>query len=359
MNRFNFPPPNRVYRVLLVGIFLSVILAACGGEDASGQITEPAASPSRIAINATAVPTAGPPPPTRTPLPTATLIPTDTATSTPTATATRTPTQTDIPPPSPTATPARVDHYLFSRPIARPGGDIIEPNYPYGSTQRRRLQVHLGADFTNPRGTPVLAVAGGTVIYAGDDLETQFGPHLDYYGSLVVIDHGFTTPEGQPIYTLYGHLNRIETRVGEEVEAGMHIGAVGDSGVAFGPHLHFEVRVGDYEDYRSTRNPALWIYPYSSFGTLAGRLSDAQGNLIAEGLILVRSLESSAVREVYSYAEGVVNADDTWGENFALPDLPEGEYEVVISEDSGRVRFRQDFSIAPGSTTWIEIILDD
>jgi murein DD-endopeptidase MepM/ murein hydrolase activator NlpD len=58
------------------------------------------------------------------------------------------------------------------------------------------------------------------------------------YGNMVVIDHGFD------LKTVYGHLSAISTDVGSQVREGDTIGAVGQTGRATGPHLHYEVRVG-------------------------------------------------------------------------------------------------------------------
>ena len=53
----------------------------------------------------------------------------------------------------------------------------------------------------------------------------------------------FLSPEGLPVFTLYGHMKSTNVQTGQSVEAGDVIGFVGATGVAFGPHLHFEVLV--------------------------------------------------------------------------------------------------------------------
>ena len=88
---------------------------------------------------------------------------------------------------------------------------------------------HDGIDYAAPIGTPVRTVGDGTVEFAGQ----QNG-----YGNVVIIRHGNNRS------TLYGHLSRIDVRRGERVEQGERIGAVGMTGWATGPHLHFEFRVG-------------------------------------------------------------------------------------------------------------------
>ncbi len=90
----------------------------------------------------------------------------------------------------------------------------------------RRL--HAGTDFRGATGTPVLAAAGGTVVYAGP---------RGGYGNAVIIDHGGA------LATLYAHQSRLSVATGDRVETGQAVGAVGSTGFSTGPHLHFEVRV--------------------------------------------------------------------------------------------------------------------
>ncbi len=92
----------------------------------------------------------------------------------------------------------------------------------------RTWRQHLGVDYAAPTGTPARSVANGTVVFAG----WQNG-----YGNVVKIDHGNRRE------TVYAHLSRIDVRRGMRVEQGQRIGAVGATGWATGPHLHFEFRV--------------------------------------------------------------------------------------------------------------------
>ncbi|MBI3757752.1 MAG: M23 family metallopeptidase [Deltaproteobacteria bacterium] len=91
-----------------------------------------------------------------------------------------------------------------------------------------RVRPHTGIDFSAPRGTPVRAVSSGKVTFAG----RQSG-----YGNIVRIDHP------GPYDTAYAHLDRIaeSAREGATVEKGQIIGFVGATGLATGPHLHFEM----------------------------------------------------------------------------------------------------------------------
>jgi hypothetical protein len=129
---------------------------------------------------------------------------------------------------------------------------------------------------------------------------------------------------------------------------------VGDSGIAIGPHLHFEVRVGDVYDYHSTRNPDLWIQPYRGYGTLAGRVTGMDNPY---GIVLqVRS--DGFQRETYTYGGDRVNSDSAWDENFTLSDIPAGTYEIFISNGNGRTLFRQDVTITAGQTNWLDVNLN-
>lgn len=252
----------------------------------------------------------------------------------------------------------RVDHYRFRRPIERSDTlvDYGDKTYPYGGTQFGARDVHLGLDFFNVRHTPILAAADGQVIFADLDIDTLLGPTADYYGKAIVIQHNFTSPEGLPVFTLYGHLQEILVTAGQHVTEGETIATVGDAGVAIGPHLHFEVRVGDAFNYRTTRNPDLWIRPYPGFGTLAGRVTSTIGADIQGITILVR--DTQRTRETYTYSGDRVNSNPAWDENFTLADLPAGGYDVIVSTSSGRSLFREAVTIRDGKTTWIDVPLE-
>jgi len=92
----------------------------------------------------------------------------------------------------------------------------------------KQWRAHKGVDYGAPTGTPVRSVAQGTVSFAGQ----QNG-----YGKVVEIEHG----NGKS--TLYAHLSRIDVRKGQRIDQGDRVGAVGATGWATGPHLHFEFKV--------------------------------------------------------------------------------------------------------------------
>jgi len=92
----------------------------------------------------------------------------------------------------------------------------------------RRWRQHDGVDYAAPTGTPVRTVGDGVVEFAGQ----QSG-----YGNVVTVQHSADQS------TTYAHLSRIDVRRGERVEQGERIGAVGATGWATGPHLHFEFKL--------------------------------------------------------------------------------------------------------------------
>ena len=126
-----------------------------------------------------------------------------------------------------TVTPERFWRGRFTRPV---GG--TEPGTGFGA--RRVINghpkaPHTGIDFGAAPGTPVVAVNDGRVALVAD---------FFFPGRLVVIDHGLG------LYTLYFHLQEAKVTDGERVSRGQPIGAVGATGRATGPHLHFGAHVG-------------------------------------------------------------------------------------------------------------------
>jgi murein DD-endopeptidase MepM/ murein hydrolase activator NlpD len=93
---------------------------------------------------------------------------------------------------------------------------------------------HQGVDYAAPTGTPVRSVGDGVVDFAG----VQNG-----FGNVVIVKHR----DNQT--TVYAHLSKISVQRGQSIAQGQNLGAVGATGWATGPHLHFEFRVnGKYQD---------------------------------------------------------------------------------------------------------------
>ncbi len=104
----------------------------------------------------------------------------------------------------------------------------------------RNGRFHAGVDLAGPKGTPVVAAADGVVIFSGRG--------LNGYGNTVMIDHS------GGLITLYAHNDRNVVREGERVRGGQVVALVGNSGRAWGTHLHFEV----HKDGRLA-DPLLWL----------------------------------------------------------------------------------------------------
>jgi len=99
------------------------------------------------------------------------------------------------------------------------------------------IRAHKGTDYAAPRGTPIKAAGDGRITHAG---------RKGGYGNTVIIQHG------QTYQTLYAHLHNFHrnTRSGARVRQGQVIGYVGSTGLATGPHLHYEFHVNG-----QVRNP--------------------------------------------------------------------------------------------------------
>ncbi|KMS60201.1 membrane protein [Novosphingobium barchaimii LL02] len=128
--------------------------------------------------------------------------------------------KTLTPSPRLAAAPATSKSTRFAWPLSGP----IRRGYATGS------DYHDGVDITAPKGSMVRAAAAGTVTFAGKE--------KDQFGNLVVLDHG------NGWFTAYGFLSRVTVKEGASVAAGERIGLVGDTGLAKGSELHFEVRQG-------------------------------------------------------------------------------------------------------------------
>ncbi|MEO7854524.1 MAG: M23 family metallopeptidase [Rubrivivax sp.] len=112
-----------------------------------------------------------------------------------------------------------------------------------------RAALHTGLDFPAPTGTPVLAAAGGVVV--SQEWHAQ-------YGRMLEIDHG------NGLLTRYAHLSRSLSEVGDIVQRGQAIAAVGTTGRSTGPHLHFEVLLQGVP-----QNPAKFLAPAAATADVA------------------------------------------------------------------------------------------
>jgi murein DD-endopeptidase MepM/ murein hydrolase activator NlpD len=115
--------------------------------------------------------------------------------------------------------------------------DLVEPASHFGprvSPWTGSEEFYPGVDLAAPAGSPVVAPADGVVAFAGR-IPPEVNGRLWRFGNLVVLSHG---PAG---VTLYGHLGKVDVRHGQTVRRGARLGAVGTSGWALFPALHYEV----------------------------------------------------------------------------------------------------------------------
>ncbi len=227
------------------------------------------------------------------------------------------------------------EHLWFVRPLG--AGANVSPSavYRYGMTFDGTLAPHHGVDLSNSTGTSVVAAGAGTVIFAGADLAQVFGTTTDFYGNLVVMEMADRW-NGHTVYTLYGHLSSLAVTTGQTAFAGDTLGGVGSTGIAGGPHLHFEVRLDDPNSYWAVRNPELWYRPIGGRGVLAGRIIDAKGRFVP-GVRIRVLCRDGASRYYDTYWDQGTPPDNVLVENFAMSDLPAGFCQVEADIDGETV----------------------
>jgi hypothetical protein len=227
------------------------------------------------------------------------------------------------------------------------GTDGPEASSPY--------RVHTGIDMDNDVGSTVRATGAGEVIFASTE-ENPYFQSTTSYGNVVVIEHSFGW-KGQPLWTLYAHLQVALVQEGDIVEAGQPIALSGNTGRSTGPHLHYEIRLGE-NHYGNSVNPVLWMVPYVGRGVIAGRLETQRSNLIDDQTITLRSfatgsIEATTTTYVFLDTLDDVNSDPNWNENFTFADVPEGRYEVFTSYEGQRIS--KIVEVVEGITTFVEL----
>ncbi|MBN2907943.1 peptidoglycan DD-metalloendopeptidase family protein [Polycladomyces sp. WAk] len=123
--------------------------------------------------------------------------------------------------------------------------EITSPYGPRVHPLKGVMRPHMGIDIHGNYNDPVYAAAGGVVVRSGPSLG---------YGWIIVIYHG--KKGGQDLFTWYGHSyeNQVLVHEGDEVKRGQRISGIGSNGFSTGPHLHFEVRLGE-----KAVNPVLYL----------------------------------------------------------------------------------------------------
>jgi murein DD-endopeptidase MepM/ murein hydrolase activator NlpD len=247
--------------------------------------------------------------------------------------------------------PTPNDHFYFMRPIGANEVNWPLARYRYGGTFFEDT-THTGIDIPAPKGTPVLAAGPGKVIWAGYGLFFLREEFQDPYGLAIAIEHDFGY-QGEPIYTVYGHMDEIFAFRGQRVETNQVIGLTGETGKVTGPHLHFEVRLRDNKAYGS-RNPELWISPPQGWGVLAGRVMGDSGGLLEKKRVHLRNRETNQNWFVITYAKTGSNPDPYYNENVVIGDLPEGSYTVWIEHNN--TVYSTDLEIQAGMVTYFTYV---
>jgi len=136
-----------------------------------------------------------------------------------------------------------------------------------------RMRAHKGVDYAAPSGTPIHAAGDGVIKYHGWERG---------YGNFVVVQHSKT------ISTAYGHMSRFVKgqHVGEHVRQGEVIGYVGMTGLATGPHLHYEFRVNGVQ-----RNPQTVTLPQPQ-PLPAAQLAKFKAQVVKPQLARLEALDS-------------------------------------------------------------------
>ncbi len=240
------------------------------------------------------------------------------------------------------------DHFFFSRPIAANERNWPIADYRYGGTFFSSGIVHTGIDIPSPLHTPIFAAGNGRVVWAGYGLYYGNNDPNDPYGLAVTILHDFGY-QGQRIYTVYAHMDRINVITGQEVKTGDQLGIIGTTGLTTGPHVHFEVRM-ERNSYFTTFNPELWLAPPEGSGVLVGRLLNTNGSFLTQQDIYIRDKQTRERWVVRTYGNQAVNSDPYYQENLVLSDLPAGEYEISV--DYQDKTYKQIIEVFPGAISY-------
>ncbi len=131
---------------------------------------------------------------------------------------------------------------LWNGPFIMPAAGPISTEFGTGRSYNGGpvTNHHSGTDIAAPEGAPIVAAAPGRVVFAG---------LLATRGNTVIVDHGLG------VFTSYSHMSRMDAQPGQVVAAGQQLGLVGMTGLATGPHLHWELVVGG-----QNVDPVQWTY---------------------------------------------------------------------------------------------------
>ena len=357
-------------------LILLLALVVCGTPPATSDGSTTATPSEASAVPAAsptvrALPTPRPtvtPPPTPTPRPSPTVAPSPTPIPSPTVDA-------SVGLPCPLTAPVKPDYAPYTLtadpwptpdPAApRPPLSLMNPlpdagrntGYPYGSDGSGRYLLHNGLDMADENDQLAVAPADGVVIVARDDVDELYGWRCDWYGQLVVLRLD-ETHAGEPVYILYGHVKDVQVEEGQRVARGEPVAREGSAGVATVPHLHFEVRVGR-NSFDATRNPLLWLEPWSGSGVIAGRLVGPGGRAWQGVTVTLIDGETGALLNTWTYLDDpdhLIRPDPALAENFVFGPVAEGSYDVFAQV--GGEDYRQRVEVRDGEVTIVEIVAE-
>ncbi|HET6905979.1 MAG TPA: M23 family metallopeptidase, partial [Rhodanobacteraceae bacterium] len=152
-----------------------------------------------------------------------------------------------------------------------------------------RMRMHKGVDYAAPMGTPIYAAGDGVIKFRG----VKHG-----YGNFIIIQHN------KDISTAYGHMSRFAAgeHVGDRVRQGQIIGYVGMTGLATGPHLHYEFRVDGVQ-----RNPLTVTLPKPE--PLSGKLMAQFREQYAPLMARIQMIDARRLAAASAKGDGSHNLD--------------------------------------------------
>jgi hypothetical protein len=245
----------------------------------------------------------------------------------------------------------------IARPIADQSGSnpYVDATALYGGIAALDGQPTQGIAFNNPAGTAVRATAAGRVVFAGAAAD----------GTITVAVLHDDRAAGRFVFSAYLHNRSVAVSLGQRVAAGDVIAEVGNTGRTRAERLQLQIHAAPGEDVTSVvgvpeggapyaLNPQLWIEPMPETGVVTGRVLGTDGQPVANarifGLVLGYPAETP-----YSFAQTygeAGRADPAYGENFAVGDVPAGDYTIGV-EIEGRRMWRR-VVVAPGMVTRVE-----
>ena len=238
-------------------------------------------------------------------------------------------------------------HQWMLRPVSPDDNNQRDQTYLYGAKMGGYFRQHQGCEYNNPEGTPLLAVDDGTIVYRNDEIGHTVLKCDRRFGDLYVYAH-------------YHHMSVITRNVGDRIDRGDVIGAVGKRGNVTNEHLHFEVSLSDKDDPNvpnRTVNNELWQEPLPGCGTIVGAVTDKEGKLIIGAKIY--GVEKPVPTETpFSYAETYrdsVNSSPAYGENFVIADVPAGAYLLWVED--GDSKYAVKALVEPSMVTRVKLVI--